>query len=517
MIGVSPVRKAMSRASPSIPSRTWVASSLAVLLTACTTVGPDFRAPETPAPADWSSWTSAESDLARGAGAPGSPKSRWWEAFDDPILNSLQAKALAQNPDLRTAALHLAQSRAQRDVTASQQAPETKLQADAIRQRQSEYAAGDRILDIISPGDRDTLASALSEPFTQYQAGIDLSWEIDLWGRVRRAVEGAEADVAASAALLDQTCVIIASELTQAYVSLRTTQRLLKLTRDDIDALGERTRLMASRQKHGLVNDLDLEQQRLELAGLEAQLPVLLEQEAQTKNRIGLLLGLRPGELSEALAEPDTLNAFPVLPEYALGLPSELAARRPDIRAAEARLHRATAAIGEAQAQLYPSIRLGARAGLDSYEAAEFFNWGSRMWSIGPSLDLPIFDGARRRTTVKLRELQQQEAAVDFQRTVLRAWQEVDDALTAYAAEQERVRRLVHQTRGSAEVYRLALARERAGLSDFLVVIDAQRSDLQSRRDLVSSQGRAQSQFIAVYRSLGGGSAEASRDSGKGS
>ncbi|KAB2841188.1 MAG: efflux transporter outer membrane subunit, partial [Burkholderiales bacterium] len=319
-----------------------------------------------------------------------------------------------------------------------------------------------------------------------------------------------------SAALLDQARVAIASELAGAYVSLRTTQRLLRLTRDDIDALTERTRLMASRQKHGLVNDLDLERQRLELTNLEAQLPALLEQEAQTKNRIGLLLGLRPGELSEELAATRALNA-PVLPDYTLGLPSELASRRPDIRAAEARLHQATAAIGEAQAQLYPSIRLGARAGLESYQAAKFGEWGTRLWSIGPSLDLPIFDDGRRRATVTLRELRQQEAAIDFQHTVLRAWQEIDDALTAYAAEQQRQRRLSIKAQSSADVYRLATVRERAGLSDFLTVIDAQRTDIQARRDLVSSEGRAQAQFIAVYRSLGGGPVAASSSVGNGS
>ncbi|MDR0776410.1 MAG: efflux transporter outer membrane subunit [Azonexus sp.] len=493
----------MSETYSSIRSRLWIGSVLAALLTACTTVGPNFKPPETPAPDDWSSWNSAGSELARSVGKPGSPQSRWWEAFNDPVLNELEQKALSQNPDLRTAALHYAQFRALRDVAGSQQGPDVRLQAGMNRQRQSEYAAGDRVLDIIAPDNRDALAGALSAPFTQYQAGIDLSWEIDLWGRVRRAVEGADADAAASAALLDQTRVSIASELAGAYVSLRTTQRLAKLTHDDIAAMRERIRLMASRRKHGLVGDVDLERQRLELANLEAQLPTLLEQEAQTKNRIGLLLGLHPGELSQMLATTEGANAAPVLPEYTLGLPSELAARRPDIRASLARLHQSTAAIGEAQAQLYPSIRLGVRAGLDSYEAGKFGDWGSRLWSIGPSIDLPIFDGGRRRTTVKLRELKQQEAAIDFQRTVLRAWQEIDDALTAYAAEQQRQQRLALRAQSSAEVYQLVQARERAGLTDFLNVIDAQRSDIQARRDMVSSQGRAQAQFIAVYRALG--------------
>ena len=236
----------------------------------------------------------------------------------------------------------------------------------------------------------------------------------------------------------------------------------------------------------------------------------MLEQEAQAKNRICLLLGLHPGELAKELAAESAAASPSVLPQYKLGVPSELAGRRPDIRAAEARLHQATAAIGEAKAQLYPSIRLGARFGLDSYASDKFGDWGSRFWSIGPSLDLPIFDGGRRRATVVLRELRQQEAAIEFQRTVLRAWQEIDDALTAYAAEQERQQRLLTKARSSADVYRLAQARERSGLVDSLSVIDAQRTDLQARRDAVSSEGRARLRFISIYKALGGGVAETS-------
>ena len=489
--------------------RRLVLLSAAMVLSACTTVGPDYKAPEVKAPADWSAWTSGSRELPRSSGTPGVPERQWWTVFHDPILDQLEVRVLEANPDLKTAILHYEQARLQRNVTAAQQTPDLKLQGSAVRQRQSEYAAGDRILDITAPNNRDSIAKSLSEPYVSYQGGLDASWEIDFWGRVRRAVEAADADIAASAALLDQTRLLIASELAQTYVDLRTTQRLLKLTNEDIVALRDRTAMMESRHKHGLANDLDLERQRLQLADLYAQIPPLLEQESQSKNRICALLGLHPGELSKELAA-ETISTPITLPQYRLGIPSEMAGRRPDIRAAEARLHQATAAIGEAQAQLYPSIRLGARFGFDSYTSGNFGDWGSRAWSIGPSLDLPIFDGGRRRATVKLRELRQQEAAIEFQRIVLKAWQEIDDALTAYAAEQERQQRLLAKVRSSADVYQLAQARERAGLVDFLNVIDAQRTDIQARRDAIASQGRAQLRFIAIYRALGGGIADGS-------
>ena len=488
-------------------ARVWVLG-LSLWLSACTAVGPDYQRPTPAAPSDWSAWSSAGPELAHDGGAPGAPSGRWWEALQDPVLNDLEQQALAQNLDLRSAALHVAQARAQRDGVASQQAPSATLQADVARQRQSEYAASDRVLDIMAPANRDALASALSQPFNQYQAGVDLSWEADLWGRVRRAVEGAEADVAAAAALRDQVRVVLASDLADAYVDLRTTQQLLRLTRADIAAVQERADLMASRVRRGLVDDSAWQQQQLTLASLQADLPALLAQQAQAQNRIALLLGLRPGALSQTLAARDDAPSVADLPAYRLGLPSELAARRPDIRAAEARLHQATAAIGEAQAQLYPSVRLGANIGLDSYASGKFGDWGSRVWRIGPSLDLPLFDGGRRRAVVQLHTLQQQEVAIDFQRTVLRAWQEVDDALTAYAGAQLRQQRVSAMVQSSDALYRLTQSRARAGLSDALDVLDARHADLQVQRERVTSQGQMRRCFVAIYRALGGGAAQ---------
>jgi outer membrane protein TolC len=206
------------------------------------------------------------------------------------------------------------------------------------------------------------------------------------------------------------------------------------MARADIDDLRERTRILAERTKGGLANHFDLERQHIDLRFAEAQLPALEAQEASQINRIALLLGDRPGSLSDLL-HPQESEAAGALPDLALGLPSTVALRRPDIRAAEARLHEATAKIGVARADLYPAIKLGGNFDLESYRASNLFEWGSHSWGIGPSVDLPLFDGARRRRTIRLRELEQKEAAVSFEQTVLRAWQEIDDALNAYQAE----------------------------------------------------------------------------------
>ena len=191
------------------------------------------------------------------------------------------------------------------------------------------------------------------------------------------------------------------------------------------------------------------------------------------------------------------------MPDLALGLPSEVARRRPDIRAAEARLHRATANIGVAQADLYPSIRLGAHLGLESYLSGEFADWGSRAWSIGPSLSLPLFDHGRRKSVVQLRKLEQQEAAVDFQQTVLRAWQEIDDALNAYTAERQQARQLAERARSAGDAYRLALARYEGGAVDYTVALDSQRRYLQARRDLAASVGRLATRYVTINKAIG--------------
>ena len=505
------------RVFPCSPRLVLTACALALALAGCA-VGPDFTRPETAAPDDWNSWRSADDALRAPLAATPALPSQWWLAFGDPVLNQLQQRALAASPDLRTAALRYAQARVQRGVVAAQRAPEIDASGGITRQRQSEYGAGTRMIDAIG-GDRETLAKALSEPFTLYQAGFDASWELDLWGRVRRSIEGADADVVRQAALLDLARLTLASDLARNYFELRTAQRQIRLAREDIAALEDRMRILAARARGGTVGQLDLEQQRADLADTRAQLPPLLAQAAASINQIALLLGERPGALRDELADQETgaginmdrgkgagkstATGAPALPDLALGLPSEVARRRPDIRAAEARLHRATANIGVAQADLYPSIRLGAHVGLESYLSGEFSDWGSRAWSIGPSLSLPLFDHGRRKSVVELRKLEQQEAAVDFQRTVLKAWQEIDDALNAYTAERQQARQLAERARSAGDACKLALARYEGGAVDYTVALDSQRRYLQARRDLAASVGRLATRYVTVNKAIG--------------
>ncbi|WPH22215.1 efflux transporter outer membrane subunit [Variovorax paradoxus] len=489
-------------------------SALALLLAGCA-VGPDHRPAEVRAPADWSAWHGGSAALlgAERKAAPTAASSGDWKAFGDPLLDRLQALALAANHDLQTAALRFAQSRVQRTAAAAQQAPQLNASGSVARQRQSESGAATRMIDALgsSVANRDQLIRTLSEPYNLYQAGFDASWEIDLWGRVRRSIEAADADAGASAALLQQAQLSVQAEVARSYFELRGAQRELRVANADIAAAAESLELVQARADGGLVTDLDPTRQRTQLAEIKARIPMLLQQEAQATNQITLLTGASPGALNAELAPPsegtsNPLEALqaPPLPDLALGLPGDVVRRRPDIAAAEAQLHAATARIGVAVADLYPRVMLGAGFGYESAGSERFGEWGSRQWHVGPSIYLPIFDNGRRRSTVNLRELQQQEAAVAFQQAVLKAWHEIDSALSAYAAERQRHAELVERERSSRDALTLAHARYANGLTDFGVELDARRALLQARRDQVQSTSRMAVGMVAVYKALGG-------------
>lgn len=492
---------------PAWPAR--LALSLVVVLAGCHAVGPDFSAPQTSAPDTWNDWRSADaalsSDLLYGNGEP---EAESWRRFNDPVLDTLQQRARAASPDVRTAALRFAQSRVQRTTVAAQRGPRLDASGAATRQRQSEYSAGTRLVDAVAPNNRDDLVSVLSDPFALYQAGFDASWEVDLWGRVRRSVEAADANVQEAGAGYDQMLLSVQSEIARQYFDLRSAQQLLALTQADIDASRTQLDLAQARADGGLVTGLDPATQRTQLADLQSRLPTLQASIGQRLNQIGLLTGDRPGDLNTLLAAPAgpvDPHALPAtLPDLSLGLPGEVVRRRPDIRAAEARLHAATANIGVATADLYPRITLGANFGLESTKGGKFGEWGTRTWQIGPSLSLPIFDQGRRRSVITLRQLQQQESAVAFQQTVLKAWQEIDDALTHYAAERRKNAALRATLDAAEDAWTLARAQYAGGLITFLPQLDAERNVLQIRRALTDSNHQLFVAWVSVNKAVGG-------------
>ena len=464
-------------------------------------VGPDFAPPGTAAPQDWSSWRSGDPSLITSEDGDVRIPADWWTLFDDPVLDKLEQQALAASPDLETAALHYAQARVQVQGASSAAAPQINASAEMTRNRQSEYGASTRLFDALGP-DRDSLAKLLSQPFTLYRGGFDAAWEIDLWGKVRRSIEQAGAQATQQEALLDLTRLSVTSEVARAYFDLRTMQRQISLSENDIALLKDRVGLVSARVEGGLEDHSTLEKERAELNAMLGALPALKAGEAMQINRLAVLLGEHPGELNNELQARDDSMASD-LPDLSLGMPSQVALNRPDVRAALAQLHAATAGIGVATADLYPSIRLGGGFNLESYRSENLFDWASRSWSIGPSLNLPIFDGGRRRAVVKLRKLEAREAAVEYQKTVLKAWQEIDDALSGYSADRQQQERLAARVANTASTLEIMQARFKAGAINYLPVIQARRGHLQVLRDLADNEGRLSVRFVALNKALG--------------
>ncbi len=471
------------------------ATAIVVLLSACT-VGPEFKTPQNALPGQWQ--TSGE-QLSDGA-----VDGDWWKLFNDPLLTDLVDRALQSNADVQIAALRVAESRAQRRAAAGARLPSINANAGYNRERQSENGVNTRVIGLLAPpAQRDQIVNVLSEPFNIYQAGFDATWELDLWGRVRRSVESADAALQSNAEDLHDAQLMLVAEVVRTYLELRGVEDQLRIANADVQLSTDSVELTQYRVKGGIVDELDLATQRARLSDVRASVPGLQQNKKELRSALGMLLNLEPGALDaqlEKLPENFTLPST-----VAGGMPSEIARRRPDIRRAEARLHVATADIGVAVADLYPRITLSGSFVQQALHPSDLTQWGSREWSIGPSISLPIFDGARRRSVVVIRQLQQQEAAVNYQRTVLAAWHEIENALSAYAAEQQRNQELNVALASSRDAYDIAHVRYDHGLVNYLVELDAHRTLLQVERAHADSTTQMGTKLVSLYKALGGG------------
>ncbi|MBS99904.1 MAG: RND transporter [Oceanospirillaceae bacterium] len=479
-------------------------AALLILLTGCTVLGPDFDAPELETPVGWKQWHSEGQSLQNLEIEAQAESSAWWLEFEDETLNALQMRLFDANPDVQLATLSFVRARVQLSIVTGQ-----SLNVDASgtagRQKLSEFSPSMRMASISAPANKDQLISALAEPYTLYQAGFDASWEPDLWGRVARQVESASAQVGASRAQLDQARLLLSAELARVYFTRQSVHRQIGLLNRQIDLIEHRLSLFKTRRDAGLDSGLEVEPERSRLEELQAALPPLRSRQTQMTNALALLLGEAPGALDPLLdSTPSVTMSAANTRALNLAVPSEQVHRRPDIQAAEARLHAATAEIGVARADLYPRVTLRAGFGFESFEGSAFGEWTSRQWQVGPGFYLPLFNQGRLKNRVKLTELNQQQAAIDYRKTVLTAWQEVDDALTAYSAALERNQRLQSKLESLSRNHALITANLNAGLVD-------QRSELESRvglhavrRQLEESAAQLNIARVAVYKAVGG-------------
>lgn len=458
---------------------------LALISLGACSVGPDFQKPDAQLPVTW------EDSIQPGAKAGGEVDSHWWQQLGDPQLTHLIERATKSNFDVKTAGNRLMQSRLIRQVTGANQLPGVSANGAYNRSRNS------------ANGLLDASNNNGQSPFELWSGALDTSWELDLWGHVRRNIEAADAQVELTQAQRDGVLLSIAAETATNYIRLRGVQAKLAVAQQNLEIAKQSNELTQTRYENGVTTNLDTSNSAALVSTIEAVLPVLQAEQDSLINALSYLLGEAPRSLHTELIEP---KAIPnPAPEVLVGLPSELAQRRPDIRQSEAALHKATAAIGVAKADFYPRISLGASVGFAALEGSDMGSWSSRQWTYGPSLYLPIFQGGRLTGTLELRKRQQQEAALNYQRIVLNAWHEVDNAMRDYAAEQQR-----HSALENAVVQNniaLSTARNRyaQGAVDFINVLGVQRSLLAAQSDLVDSATYAALDRIRLYRALGGG------------
>ncbi|MCX7379311.1 MAG: efflux transporter outer membrane subunit [Alphaproteobacteria bacterium] len=466
--------------------------ALVPALAGCTKMGPDFERPEAWwKPASWMAASPVAPQPARTSVPVADPfDAAWWKILNDPLLNEMQEQLAKANLDLKTSEFRVAQARAQLGITESADGPRVNANAGYARARSSQRGTTARV-------------ARSYEPYDLFQYGLDLSWEIDLWGRVARLVEAGEAQLTAVEEARRDLQVSTSAELARAYIALRGVQRKVVIVRQNLDIAQQNQRLTRDRAAGGLTTDLDVANASAQVASVEAQLPVLEEQQARLSNAIALLLGEQPGARLAALAVP---RAAPVLPpRVPVGVPGDLTRRRPDIRMAEANLHAATAGIGVATADFYPRVTLSGFGAIQGLNVSNLREGAALAYSIGPSIQLPIFEGGRLRRTLELREAQQQEAAMQWQRVVLGALHEVDNALTAYGTEQRRRDRSEQAVAAGRQALGIARLRYEQGVADFLQVLTAQRALLVAEQEMADATTNVSLNLVLLYRALGGG------------
>lgn len=487
-------------------------SGLILMLVASCTVGPDFVRPTPGVPAHWSARATApptaQDQPSSQTAIPmnkvterSADLSAWWRAFDDPMLTSLIERAASSNLDLRTAMLRIDEARTQRAITAAAYWPKLSLDAAYSRQRLSETTPTGSLFGSVGNLKLPGGGISIPNPYNQYQLSANASWEIDLFGRVRRSVEAADANVQVS--VEDQRSVLVAvlADVAQSYLELRGAQTRLQTAKENLATIEELLDLTRQRHAAGMTTYIDVSNAAAQATATRAQLPAFENQITQSIHQLSQLLAREPEALRGELDSPAPLPSAPA--DVAIGLPAELARRRPDIREAEANLHAATAQIGVAVADLFPRLTLAADGGFQSETTGKLLEWASRFGSMGPTLDVPVFDRGRWKT-VQLNGVRAQEAALAYQRTVLYALREVENAIAAYGADQQRRGWLDATVAENQDALTLSRQRYETGLSNFIEVLDAERTLQQNRLSLADSTTAVTVDLVGLYRALGG-------------
>ena len=475
--------------NPSLTMGLIILIGLVLLFGGCAMVGPDYVLPTPPEPDKWiesedPQLESKETDF-----------NQWWTVFNDPILNTLVETAYGQNLSLQIAGLRVLQARAQLGIAFGFQYP------------QQQYVGGDASVNQVA---KNAPNAAFSDRYyNNYYTSFDAVWELDVWGKFRRAVQTGVADLETSIADYDNILVTLTADVARTYLQVRTNEVRLQVARQNVKIQKRSLEIADVRFKAGAVTELDVTQARALLRSTEALIPEFETNIRRAKNALATLLGKLPGEIDAMLGGPGLIPEVPA--EVAVGIPTELIRRRPDIRFAERRLAAQSAQIGFAKADLFPRFSLFGTLGFqtsdytDNSDFSDLFDQDSFTYNAGAGFNWDLFNYGRITNNVRVEDARFQELAVNYEDTVLRAAQEVEDAMVGFLQSQNTVIFLADAVKAAKRSVDLSLIQYREGLVDYQRVLDTQR-DLSIRQDnLVFTAGAVGQNLIAMYRALGGG------------
>lgn len=457
-----------------------------VALPGCKVTG-DYTPPQTTSPESFNK-LAVDSPVTSALKNSSATLDSWWKTFNDPMLDSLIERAAASNLDVRLAESRIREARAQRRFVKADELPRLDAAGAYTRRRNSENTVG---------------SFGSDESYDLFQAGFDASWELDLFGRVSRSVEAADAELAASVEARNAVLVSLLAELALNYIDYRATQINLDIAQRAVVAQESTLSLTESRFAAGLIGELDVARAKAQLETRRSQVPPIKVSMAQSAHRLATLLGKPAGSLDGELMPPAPL---PVIgPEIAVGVPADMLRRRPDVRRAERQLAAATARVGVATADLYPRIALNGTLGVQSSQFADLFDINSRYWSIGPSVTWQVFDAGRVRANISVQDARVEQSLTQYEQIVLASYEESENAMVGFLREQARRAALAASVDANRRALSLAEQLYSSGLADFLNVLDAQRSLFVAEEALTLSEQAVVSNLISIYKSLGGG------------
>jgi len=459
-----------------------------LLITGCTTLGPDFEKPEAATEASWSVKDDALS-------AEPHVQVEWWKAFNDPVLDKLIQTAYQQNLPLQVAGLRILEARAQLGIAVGNRYPQVQqLKGSANRFELSEKSPNFSVFT--------------DDSYSDHQIGFDAAWELDFWGRFRRSIEAAEASLSATEADYDNTLVILTAEVARVYVTIRTLEEQLVLVRSNIILQQSSLRIAQIRYENGATSELDVQQATSQLADTQAQAPALLTSLRQANNGLSVLMGMPPSDLTEILGKVGQIPVASVA--MATGIPADLLRRRPDVRLAEYKAATQSALIGVAKADLYPSFSLTGSIGYrasDTWDnsTSDLLDSDTLFFSAGPSFTWNILNYGRIKNNVRVQDARFQQSVLNYQNTVLTAYQEVEDAMVAFGLSKKES---IFRATGAAAAKRsveISNIQYREGSVDFQRVIDSQRVLVVQQNQWTTARGDIALNLIAMYKALGGG------------